>query len=58
MGYFGFYSFYMLGGCNGVAGESSSSGICDVRGGVTPRKGFLGVYWDLSNASYVFSFWT
>ena len=43
MGYFGFYSFYMLGGCNRVAGESSSSGIRDVRGGVTPRTGFLGV---------------
>ena len=45
-GYFGFYSFYMLGGCNGVAGESSSSGISDVRGGVAPRTGFFGVYWD------------
>ena len=29
-----------------MAGESSSSGLRDVRGGVTPRTGFLGVYWD------------
>ena len=26
--------------------ESSSSGIRDVRGGVAPRTGFFGVYWD------------
>ena len=36
----------MLGGCNGVAEERSSSGIRDVRGGVSPRKDFFGVYWD------------
>ena len=29
-----------------MAGESSSSGIRDVRGGVAPRTGFFGVYWD------------
>ena len=29
-----------------MAGESSSSGLRDVRVGVTPRTGFLGVYWD------------
>ena len=29
-----------------MAGESSSSRIRDVRGGVAPRTGFFGVYWD------------
>ena len=38
-----------------MAGESSLFGLRDVRGGVTPRTDFLGVYWDLSNASYVVS---
>ena len=42
MRYFGFYSFYMLGGRTEVVGASSSSGLRNVRGGVTPRKGFFG----------------
>ena len=33
----------MLGGRTEVSGESVSFGLRDVRGGVTPRKGFLGV---------------
>ena len=41
--YFGFYSLFMLGGRTELAGESSSSGLRDVRGGVTPQTGFLGV---------------
>ena len=43
MRYFGFYSFYMLGGWTEMVGESSLSGLRGVRGGVTPRAGFLGV---------------
>ena len=27
----------------GVSGESFLSGLCGVRGGVAPRKGFLGI---------------
>ena len=29
-----------------MAGESSSSGLRSVRGGVTPRTGFRGIYQD------------
>ena len=39
--YFGFYSFYMLGGWTEMVGASSSSGLRNVQGGVTPRTGFF-----------------
>ena len=42
MRYFGFYSFYMLGGRTEVVGASFSSGLRNVGGVVTPRKGFFG----------------
>ena len=39
-----------------MVGESSSSGLRNVRGGVTPRKGFLGAIG--TNALSVVSLWT